>query len=236
LGPEDIATLINAYAACRSRLLALGCSVEILNDFSEVGPLLEKSGKHVTPFFQGRFFDFNKHNGFCHVAFAGDTPVSFYCSQLFDTGGMDYLSYHRAQLARIYGSEYPVDETWVCPPMTRIRGKVVYSGDALNVPGFASARKSLERLALISRMNLYLGLVTWKGVVACLGLARADRVGKALGDVYGALHTYPYATRWRNPPPDRRQDDVFLFNSAKDVLYLARIDTRETEPETEASD
>lgn len=236
MGPEDIATLINAYSACRTRLLALGCSVQVLNDFEEVGPLLTNAGKDVTPFFQSRFFDFNKHNGFCHVALADGEPVSFYCSQLFDTGGMDYLNYHRMQLSRIYGSEFPVDPSWVCPPMLKIKGKVIYSGDALNVPGYASARKSLERLALISRMNLYLGFVTWRAAIASVGLARADRVGKSLGEVYGALHTYPYATRWLNLPPDRRQDDMFLFNSAKDVLYLARIEVRETVSASEASD
>ncbi|MCV0427413.1 MAG: hypothetical protein K5905_18285, partial [Roseibium sp.] len=65
--------------------------------------MLETSGKEVTPFFQGRFFDFNGHNGFCHVALSKGEPISFYCSQLFDTGGMSYLEYHRAQLKRIYG-------------------------------------------------------------------------------------------------------------------------------------
>lgn len=236
LGPEDVSTLFNAYSACRARLYTLGCSVRVLRDFGEVVPLLEACGKNVTPFFHTRFFDFNGHNGFCHVALEGDEPVSFYCSQLFDTGSMTYLAYHRTQLSRLYGPEHPVDLDWVCPPMTDIQGKVIYSGDALNVSGHGSARKSLERLGLIARMNLYLGLATWKDATACLGLARADRVSKSLGGVYGAFHTYPYATRWLNPPEDRKQDDVFLFNLPRDVLYLAKIDCRETGPTSEASD
>lgn len=228
LGPEDVSILFNAYSACRTRLYALGCSVRVLRDFREVVPTLEACGKDVTPFFQTRFFDFNGHNGFCHVAVAGDEPVSFYCSELFDTGGMTYLEYHRMQLSRIYGDAYPVDLTWTCPPMEDIKGKVIYSGDALNVSGFGSAKASLERLALIARMNLYLGLATWKDATACVGLARADRVRKSLGDVYGAFHRYPFATRWINPPPDRKQDDMFLFNWPSDVLYLAKIDAHGT--------
>ncbi|WP_422039181.1 hypothetical protein [Roseibium sp.] len=230
MGPEDVSILFNAYSACRARLYGLGCTARVLRDFSEVIPALEKCGKDVTPFFQTRFFDFNGHNGFCHVAFADDEPVSFYCSQLFDTGAMQYLDYHRVQLSRIYGPEYPVDESWVCPPMKDIQGKVIYSGDALNVSGHGSARLSLERLALIARMNLYLGLATWQDANACVGLARADRVRKSLGDIYGAFHRYPYATRWLNPPEDRKQDDMFLFNWPSDVLYLAKIDAHETAP------
>ncbi|CTQ61849.1 hypothetical protein LA5095_04446 [Roseibium album] len=228
LGPEDVSILFNAYSACRTRLYALGCSVRVLRDFREVVPTLEACGKDVTPFFQTRFFDFNGHNGFCHVAFAGEEPVSFYCSQLFDTGGMNYLEYHRLQLSRIYGDAYKVDHSWVCPPMEEIQGKVIYSGDALNVSGFGSAKVSLERLALIARMNLYLGLATWKDAAVCVGLARADRIRKSLGDVYGAFHRYPYATRWVNPPADRKQDDMFLFNWPSDVLYLAKIDAHGT--------
>ncbi|MET1414992.1 hypothetical protein ABVF61_22150 [Roseibium sp. HPY-6] len=236
MGPENVSTLFNAYSACRSRLYALGCSVRVLRDFSEVIPALEACGKDVTPFFQTRFFDFNGHNGFCHVAFANEEPVSFYCSQLFDTGGMNYLEYHRVQLARIYGADYEVDMSWICPPMKEIQGKVIYSGDALNVKGFGSARLALERLALIARMNLYLGLATWQEANACVGLARANRVQKSLGDIYGAFHRYPYATRWINPPEDREQDDMFLFNWPSDVLYLAKIDAHETGQPSEASD
>ncbi|WP_305985228.1 hypothetical protein [Roseibium sp. MMSF_3544] len=228
--------LFNAYSACRAKLYALGCNVRVLRDFNDVVPALEACGKEVTPFFQNRFFDFNGHNGFCHVAFAGEEPVSFYCSQLFDTGGMTYLDYHRVQLARIYGAEYPIDTSWVCPPMRDIRGQVIYSGDALNIPGHGSARKSLERLALVARMNLYLGLATWKTTSACVGLARADRVRKSLGAIYGAFHAYPYATKWLNPPDDRKQDDMFLFNWPVDVLYLATIDAHETAPVLGVSD
>ncbi|MCV0429733.1 MAG: hypothetical protein K5905_30210, partial [Roseibium sp.] len=125
---------------------------------------------------------------------------------------------------------YPIDRDWVCPPMQDIKGQIIYSGDALNVQGQGSVRQSLERLALLARMNLYLGLATWKEATACVGLARAARVRKALGEIYGALHTYPYATKWLNPPSDRMQDDVFLFNWARDVLYLAKIDAHETVP------
>lgn len=236
LGPEDVSILFNAYSACRSKLYDLGCTVRVLRDFNEVTPALEAFGKEVTPFFQGRFFDFNGHNGFCHVAMAKGEPVSFYCSQLFDTGALSYLEFHRAQLTRIYGPEHPIDRQWACPPMQEIQGQIIYSGDALNVPGQGSVRQSLERLALISRMNLYLGLATWKTATACVGLARAARVRKALGEVYGALHTYPYATKWHKPPIDRKQDDVFLFNWARDVLYLAKIDAHETAPTLAESD
>ncbi|WP_208993206.1 hypothetical protein [Roseibium sp. TrichSKD4] len=203
----------------------------MLLDFQEVEPLLESCQKEVTPFFKTCFFDFNAHNGFCHAAYQDGRPVSFYCSQLFDTGGLSYLEYHRRQLERIYGPDCPIDRSWACPPMEQIVGPVIYSGDALNVPGSRSLKESMLRLRALAKMNLYASLLSWPGAQASVGLARASHVSKGLGNAYGAFHTYPYATRWIKPPSDRLQDDVFLFSWQADILYQAQIDALDLEQE-----
>lgn len=224
MGPNDNAVLINAYSACQELLAEQGYHVGVLSDFREVNQLLRSGGKTVTPFFQNRFFDFNGHNGFCHVAMLDGAPVSFYCSQVFDTGSMNYLQYHRTQLMRIYGEEHDIDEAWVCRPMTEIKGKVIYSGDALNVEEARNTKNSLKRLQVLAKMNLYLGLLTWPDVSASVGLARGRHVALGLGFRYAAYHSYPYATRWITPPSDRKQDDAFLFSKRDDILYQAQID------------
>ncbi len=235
MGPDQLAVLANAYAFCRGELKRQGYSVGILTDFTQISPLLEASGKTVTPFFQSRFFDFNGDNGFCHLASENGHPISFYCSQVFDTGRQTYLEYHRTQLERIYGPEHQVDGSWDCRGMEAIRGRVIYSGDAMTVPGSRSVKGSLQRLQLLAKMNLYLGLSTWHDVTASVGLARAKDVSRGLGAHYGAYHIYPQATRWIDPPADRKQDDMFLFSWADDILYQARLDVAENDAVPEAS-
>lgn len=225
MGPKLIARLGAAYETCHRQLREQGFSVEVLDDFAEIERELADRSKEVTPLFQTKFFDFNGHNGFCHVLTKDGKPLSYYCSQLVDTGVKNYLDYHRMQLHRIY-PENTVDRSWECPPMAGLSGLLMYSGEALNVPGSRTMQGSLSRLSLLARMNLYLGLKAWPGITASVGLARAAHVSRGLGEIYGARHSYPFATRWIEPPPDRRQDDAFLFSLTDDILYLAEIDAR----------
>lgn len=223
LGPKEIADLSIAYSRCMAQLEGQGCRVGVIHDFSRVAEILEERGKEVTPFFQPKFFDFTGHNGFCHIAEIDGDPATFCCSQVFDTGNLSYLEFHRAQLRRVYGDPYPIDTSWTCPPMSTIKGRVIYNGDAFNSLTYRG-RNSLRRMTLLARMNLYLSLLSWPDLQASVALAKADHVSKGLGWCYSMAHIYPFATKWINIPPGRRQDDVFLFNSAQDILYHAQVD------------
>lgn len=238
MGPNSIAILSRAYAQCMIRLNDMGFTVTVLHDFEEVSAVLRKAGKSATLQFNTKLFDFNGCNGFCHLVEKDGEPVSTFCSQLMDTGLKNLQEFHWMQLDRLYPAEDSmIDRTWSCPPMTKLTGPLMYSGDACNPVGARTTRSSLERLRLVAKLNLFLGLISWQTIRASVGLARAADVRRGLGAVYGAYHTCPFATRWRQLPDDRRQDDVFLFSHSADILHQAEIEVRGYEnPHMEVSD
>jgi hypothetical protein len=225
--------LLLAHNAIEERIREAGFSTRLETDFYKVRDEIEHAGKEVSPHFWPMFFDYNLDNGFCMILDSDGEGVAYICYQRIDLGGMNLWEKHVQRCKQCFGRhpEAKFDDSWVCQPMTEIRGVGAYSGDALTRKNWR-AKGAKEYLELISYLSQFLAAMHWPEIQWIGGLATNQHVRRGLGTFYGARNMDPCAERWITPPlkpngePARRSDDWFLSTRRADILYRAKCVAR----------
>ncbi|MFN3252620.1 hypothetical protein [Roseibium album] len=222
--PEQNAVIMTAYAQVSKEIKDGGCSWRIEKDFEKVREEIEAAGKELTPFFWTNYFDFNGQNAFCLVLEKDGQGLSYICIQRFELGSRTLEQAYLQRLKSIYAHdrEAKLDSSWTCEPLQEVTGTIAYSGDAVTHGDLRSLGKSRHFLSAISKLSLYLALITWSEIGWIVGTINEKDIGRGLGWLYGGARCYPMAERWEVLPEKRRANYAVVLSSRRDVLWNAR--------------
>jgi len=119
-----------------------------------------------------------------------------------------------------------MDEDWICAPMAAIKGRVVYSGDAITRQDFRG-HNSIRCIEKLANLSLLMIAMIWPKAEWVFGLAPYEHVSRGLAARYGAANIYPGGERWISPPRTetgklaRENNFWFLSTHRDDVVYRA---------------